>query len=219
MFSLGPRPHVLRLLSVLRSILHCNAFLIEIIELGSDTKYLKNPGNIWKLNTSANDLPMKPLSKRSRTSCPHYCIGPVPGHFDHWIDWFVSFDQMLLYSCLMKQTTGLVFLLLLFKQRHHLTSDNRFKEHDESTYHIYFSSQARPCPQHEIRYLRGLILPGSFHAAEHFLLQSWSDPNGLPVSANPTPRSEQMHSTASFILSSHMLLIWMLGKCSNDFDW
>lgn len=65
------------------------AFLIEIIELGKWQKV-----NIWKLNTSANDLPMKPLSKRSRTSCPHYCIGPVPGHFDHWIDGFVSFDQM-----------------------------------------------------------------------------------------------------------------------------
>ena len=65
------------------------AFLIEIIELGKWQKV-----NIWKLNTSANDLPMKPLSKRSRTSCPHYCIGPVPGHFDHWIDGFVGFDQM-----------------------------------------------------------------------------------------------------------------------------
>ncbi len=87
---LGPRPHVLRLLSVLRSILHA----FSLWNHHWTWKWPKNTGHIWKLNTSANWLPMKPLSKRSRTSCPHCCIGPVPGHFDHWTNWFVSFDQM-----------------------------------------------------------------------------------------------------------------------------
>ena len=199
LFSLGPRPHVLRLLSVLRSILH---FWLKSLNLGSDKKYLRNPGNIWKLNTSANDLPMKPLSKRSRTSCPHYCIGPVPGHFDHWI----------LYSCLMKQTTGLVFLLLLFKQRHHLTSDNRFKEHDE---HAAFISPARQGLVPNTK--SGIFVVWSCLAHSMQLnISCYSHEvtsNGLPLSGQTQPHANAFYSKF-YILITHVVDLdaWKMFK-------
>ena len=199
LFSLGPRPHVLRLLSVLGSILH---FWLKSLNLGSDKKYLRNPGNIWKLNTSANDLPMKPLSKRSRTSCPHYCIGPVPGHFDHWI----------LYSCLMKQTTGLVFLLLLFKQRHHLTSDNRFKEHDE---HATLISPARQGLVPNTK--SGILVVWSCLAHSMQLnISCYSHEvtsNGLPLSGQTQPHANAFYSKF-YILITHFVDLdaWKMFK-------
>lgn len=131
----------------------------------------------------------------------------------------------LLYSCLMKQTTGLVFLLLLFKQRHHLTSDNRFKEHDE---HAAFISPARQGLVPNTK--SGIFVVWSCLAHSMQLnISCYSHevtPNGLPVSGQTQPHANAFYSKFYFLIThvvdldawkmfKRFRLIAIVGQMSN----
>ena len=112
----------------------------------------------------------------------------------------------------MKQTTGLIFLLLLFKQRHHLTSDNRFKEHDE---HATFFSPARQGLVPNTK--SGIFVVWSCLAHSMQLnISCYSHevtPNGLPVSGQTQPHANAFYSKF-YILITHVVDLdaWKMFK-------